>query len=191
MPSSDPVETTLERVNARAWGIASGLILGTGLGLATIVLVLKGGEDVGQHLGLLGHVFPGYDVTWSGAVIGFVYAFVLGYALGRLLAPRRALRLARRPDNAGKHVRIRKRAWGLTTGVVLALGILITTNVLILRGGENVGQHLEYLGLYLPGYEVSLAGSLIGAAWLLLAGYAGGWLVGRLYNGMVTRAEQR
>ncbi len=73
------------RLNARAWGIAFGLLMGGGLFLATIVLVIKGGPDVGQHLSLLSVFFPGYRVTVLGSLIGFVYAFVLGYALGRLV----------------------------------------------------------------------------------------------------------
>ena len=73
------------RLNSRAWGIALGLLLGGGLFLATIVLVIKGGPDVGQHLSLLSVFFPGYRVTVLGSLIGFVYAFVLGYALGRLV----------------------------------------------------------------------------------------------------------
>ena len=73
------------RLNGRAWGIALGLLLGGGLFLATIVLVIKGGPDVGQHLSLLSVFFPGYRVTVLGSLIGFVYAFVLGYALGRLV----------------------------------------------------------------------------------------------------------
>ena len=73
------------RLNGRAWGIALGLLLGGGLFLATIVLVIKGGPDMGQHLTLLSVFFPGYRVTVLGSLIGFVYAFVLGYALGRLV----------------------------------------------------------------------------------------------------------
>lgn len=73
------------RLNSRAWGIALGLLLGGGLFLATIVLVIKGGPDVGQHLNLLSVFFPGYRVTVLGSLVGFVYAFVLGYALGRVV----------------------------------------------------------------------------------------------------------
>lgn len=73
------------RLNARAWGIAFGLLGGLGLFVATMLLVLKGGENVGQHLGLLAVFLPGYRVTTGGAVIGFVYGFVIGYALGRLM----------------------------------------------------------------------------------------------------------
>lgn len=84
-PHNQAVEATLLRLNARAWGISFGLLLGGGLFLATIALVLKGGPVVGQHLQLISAFFPGYRVTWPGAFIGFIYAFVVGYALGRLI----------------------------------------------------------------------------------------------------------
>ena len=73
------------RLNARAWGIAFGLLGGLGLFLATVILVIKGGENVGQHLGLLGIFFPGYRVTVAGAFIGFIYGFVTGYGVGRII----------------------------------------------------------------------------------------------------------
>lgn len=79
------VTQMLLRLNERAWGIALGLLLGGGLFIATIVLVLKGGPDVGRHLGLLAVYFPGYRVTALGSLVGFVYGFVAGYALGRLI----------------------------------------------------------------------------------------------------------
>ena len=46
---------------------------------------IKGGENVGAHLGLLGIFLPGYSVTVAGSLIGFVYAFVIGYAFGRII----------------------------------------------------------------------------------------------------------
>lgn len=74
----------LARLHARAWGIAAGALLGMTLFIATIILVIKGGPNLGQHLGLLGVFLPGYTVSVQGAFIGFVYLFVIGYALGRL-----------------------------------------------------------------------------------------------------------
>jgi hypothetical protein len=73
------------RLNGRAWGIAAGLLLGGGLFFATVLLVLKGGPDAGRHLSLLRVFFPGYQISFVGAIIGFVYAFVVGYALGRIV----------------------------------------------------------------------------------------------------------
>ncbi len=73
------------RLNAQAWGVSFGLLLGVGLFVATIVLVAKGGPNVGQHLGLLREYLPGYRVTVAGAFLGFIYAFFFGYALGRII----------------------------------------------------------------------------------------------------------
>ena len=73
------------KLNGRAWGIAFGLLFGLGLFIATNVLVLKGGPEVGPHLSLLGVYLPGYRVTFLGSLIGFVYMFVIGYAIGRLI----------------------------------------------------------------------------------------------------------
>ena len=75
--------TIVEDSNAKAWAIGLGLTVALGLFVATNVLVLKGGSDVGSHLQLLRVYFPGYSVTFAGSVIGAVYAFVLGYLAGR------------------------------------------------------------------------------------------------------------
>ncbi len=79
------LRVAIRRLNARAWGIAVGLLLGGGLFLATNILVLKGGPNVGQHLRLLSQYFPGYSVSFVGSLIGFIYAFVGGYIIGRAI----------------------------------------------------------------------------------------------------------
>jgi hypothetical protein len=84
-PSEVELHRAILRLNARAWGIAIGLLCGVGLFLATNVLVLRGGPNMGEHLSLLGQYFPGYRVSFIGSLIGFVYLFVLGYVLGRLI----------------------------------------------------------------------------------------------------------
>lgn len=85
MPPVNSPRQLLVTLNARAWGIAVGLILGGGLFLATNFLVVRSGPDPGRHLALLGNFFPGYSVSFGGSLIGFVYAFVLGYAIGRII----------------------------------------------------------------------------------------------------------
>ena len=40
---------------------------------------------MGQHLTLLRVYLPGYSVSWLGAFVGFIYAFVVGYGLGRFV----------------------------------------------------------------------------------------------------------
>lgn len=82
---SAPLDRSIRRLNARAWGIATGLLAGGSLFVATNVLLLRGGENVGQHLQLLSVFFPGYSVSFVGSLVGFVYLFVLGYGVGRVL----------------------------------------------------------------------------------------------------------
>ena len=72
-------------LNARLFGIVLGILFGTGLFLVTNFLVLKGGEHVGAHLGLLANFFPGYRVTFLGSIVGFCYAFVLGFLTGGMI----------------------------------------------------------------------------------------------------------
>ena len=82
---SQELKRSLARLNGRAWGIAIGLLFGGGLFLATMILVMKGGHDPGQHLRLLRAYFPGYTVSALGSIIGFIYAFVVCYAVGRVI----------------------------------------------------------------------------------------------------------
>ncbi len=84
-PNSSSVRAGLLALNAQAWGLAFGLLLGGGLFLATNFLLLKGGPTVGRHLAMLSAFYPGYSVSFVGSLIGFVYAFVTGYILGRVI----------------------------------------------------------------------------------------------------------
>ena len=190
MPSTEQhVRTTLVRANARAWGLATGLLFGCGLFVATNVLVLRGGEQVGTHLGRLSHVFPGYQVTLAGSLIGFIYAFVVGYALGRLLAPRRPMEIQSDETTHHKHVRLNGRAWGWGLGGLLAIALFATTIALVVEGGEDMGALLHYLGIYLPGYQVTFAGAVVGAAYVFVLGWLAGRSIGGIYNLTVERAE--
>jgi hypothetical protein len=80
------VLTRLQRLNATAQGVVTGIIAGLGIFVATNLLVLKGGDKVGPHLALLGQYFIGYRVTFAGSFIGFAYAFVVGFIIGYLVA---------------------------------------------------------------------------------------------------------
>jgi hypothetical protein len=78
--------------------------------------------------------------------------------------------------------RINARVLGLTLGALSATALFLATNVLILRGGQNVGQILSRLCFYLPWYEVTFWGSLIGAFWAFLFGFIAGEIISRVYN---------
>lgn len=67
-------------MDAVIWAITSGVMCGLGLFIATNWLVFQGGQQVGKHLGLLANYFIGYSVTFTGSLVGFGYAFVVGFA---------------------------------------------------------------------------------------------------------------
>jgi len=80
------VLTRLLRLNATIQGIVLGLLSGSIIFIATIWLVIKGGDLIGPNLGLLAQFFPGYSVTVVGSFIGFFYGFIFGFILGYLVA---------------------------------------------------------------------------------------------------------
>ena len=80
------ISQSVARVRAGALAIACGLLTGAALSVATVWLVILGGDAVGPHLGLLSNYLPGYSVSWWGAVLGFFYGVLLGGAAGWLTA---------------------------------------------------------------------------------------------------------
>ena len=74
------------RIDAVALGVAVGTLCGFGLCTATMILLVKGGPHVGRNLSLLSQYFPGYMVTWPGALIGLGYGLGAGFVAGWLLA---------------------------------------------------------------------------------------------------------
>ncbi len=72
-------------LNAKAFGLVLGLLLGLIIFIATNWLVLKGGEQVGPHLQLLSQYFIGYRVTFVGSLIGLAYGFALGTLSGAFI----------------------------------------------------------------------------------------------------------
>ena len=80
------VARAIARLRAGIVAIVTGMIGGVALLVATLWLVIKGGPTVGQHLGLLRSYYPGYAVTWTGALVGFVYGALTGAILGWCVA---------------------------------------------------------------------------------------------------------
>jgi hypothetical protein len=83
------VLTRILHLNAKVQGVVTGIVAGLAIFAATNWLILKGGPVtpegdliVGPHLSLLGQFFIGYHVTFVGSLIGFAYAFVLGFVGG-------------------------------------------------------------------------------------------------------------
>jgi hypothetical protein len=81
----EAIERVVVRMNAILTGVVLGFLAGAVLLLATLWLVIKGGPHPGAHLILLSQYFPGYAVSWGGSLIGFCYAFVIGFLTGAFL----------------------------------------------------------------------------------------------------------
>jgi len=73
-------------LNAKAFGLALGIICGLAIFLATNWLILKGGHPVGPHLSLLSQYFLGYRVTFLGSLVGFAYGFAVGTISGAFIS---------------------------------------------------------------------------------------------------------
>jgi hypothetical protein len=74
------------RLRAGIMAVTFGMAGGVGLFVATIWLVLRGGDRVGPHLGLLANYLPGYSVTWGGAVLGLFEGGLVGALVGATVA---------------------------------------------------------------------------------------------------------
>lgn len=85
-PLEDLIFTRTLRLNAIVQGAVCGFIGGLGLFIATLWLVIKGGDVVGPRLSLLNQFFPGYQVTVLGSFIGMLYGALVGFIVGYLVA---------------------------------------------------------------------------------------------------------
>lgn len=70
-------------LNAKAFGLACGILWGVSVFIMTVWVILKGG---GNTLGLLDQFYIGYSISWLGAIIGLVYGFVDGFIGGYIFA---------------------------------------------------------------------------------------------------------
>ena len=80
------IRRAVVRLNGHILGFVLGLIGALIIFAATNFLILKGGEVVGPHLGLLDQFLIGYSVSFVGSLIGAAYAFAGGYLCGLFIA---------------------------------------------------------------------------------------------------------
>ncbi len=76
------LRNAVARIRTGALTLLGATICGVGLFVATIWLVIRGGHEVGPHLGLLAHYYPGYEVSGVGSLVGFFWGAVTGAILG-------------------------------------------------------------------------------------------------------------
>ncbi len=82
-------------------------------------------------------------------------------------------------------VRLNSVTMGVVLGAFAGAVLLVATLWLVIKGGPKVGPHLSLLGQYLPGYSVSIGGSIIGFLYGLGLGFVSGYLLGSVYNRVV------
>jgi len=90
----ETIVRAFSRMDKLGFATAIGSVAGMLMLIATLWLVIKGGEVIGPNLQLLGQYFIGYTVTVKGAFIGAAYSFVWAFLSGWLFAYLRNLSLA-------------------------------------------------------------------------------------------------
>ncbi len=76
-------------------------------------------------------------------------------------------------------------AMATAMGVTFAVGLFLATAILLLKGaspGMPVGGNLTALGTFLPGYEVSWWGAVLGSLYALAIGSIAGFFLSVLWN---------
>ena len=75
----------LIRMNTAIMAALGALFGGAGLWLATAILLMRGGDDIGRHLSLLSIFLPGYEVSWDGALIRAFWGALIGATSGAVV----------------------------------------------------------------------------------------------------------
>ena len=88
-------------------------------------------------------------------------------------------------------VRLRARILGVVLGLLGGTVIFLATASLLVKGGPNVGEHLQLLSNYCPGYTVTWPGAFLGFFYGLVYGALGGYLVARVYNVVANFRKKR
>src|SRR5712691_8126224 len=82
-------------------------------------------------------------------------------------------------------VKIQAGVLAVTCALIGGIGLFVMTAWLLIKGGPQVGAHLQLLGQYFIGYSVTWKGSLVGLFYGALTGGSAGWAVGTVYNWIV------
>jgi hypothetical protein len=71
-------------LNAKRLGVSGGIIWGLCMFICTILALLTGYSV--DFLNVMRSVYPGYSISWGGAIVGLIYGFADGFAGFFLLA---------------------------------------------------------------------------------------------------------
>ncbi len=184
------------KLNTLLFASVCGFLAGTTLLLVTYASLLRGLPHPGHFLSLLGVFLPGYTVSAEGAWVGLLWGCALGALFGALMyrVYARGIRKqvveylaghASRGDIERAVLRLHGHSLGVALGTIGAVGLLVTTNWLVVRGTAGESVHAALLSQYLPGYAVSTPGSLIGAVEVFVIAYLSCLLLAAIHNRVV------
>jgi hypothetical protein len=187
--------------NTRVFSAILGVF--TGAALFALSLVAQSTGTGKLAVALMGVFLPGYNAAgWPGALAGVFWGVVLGVVLGagiyrinarHVLAKVDELVIRERGDGDFPRavLRLDGSALGLAIGVIGALGLITTTNMLVARGTAATSVHARLLSEVLPGYKVSPLGSIIGAVELFVVLYVCCLAFASVYNTVAARRHRR
>lgn len=81
--------------------------------------------------------------------------------------------------------KVDKTAFALASGLIFFLGMFAITAMLIIKGATPdipIGPNLQLLNNYLPGYNLTWFGNIIGSIYIGIIGAIIGFLVASLWN---------
>lgn len=87
-------------------------------------------------------------------------------------------------------VRLNTILLGLVMGFGAGIGLFLFTHLSVLLTGENAGQYLNLLGIFLPGYTATAGGAWYGLLWGFAAGGLSGGFVYYIYARSIGPAVQ-
>lgn len=64
-------------LNAKGLGLAGGVLWGLAMFIFTVISIYTGYGTM--WLALMADVYPGYDITFTGSIIGLIYGFIDGF----------------------------------------------------------------------------------------------------------------
>jgi hypothetical protein len=109
-------------------------------------------------------------------------AWLYGRALGAKLATTVMWDADARRRLRPPVLRISRYAFGVALGLVAGLQLFVATTWLVVRGTAHESVHAQLLSNYVPHYNVSLQGGLIGAIELFLLVSLGSALATSVYD---------
>jgi hypothetical protein len=183
-------------LNRRIAAVTFGVLGALGFALTSVFLLLQAEGDPDLQSSLLSLFFFGYRISWGGVWIGALWGLAYGALLGALLyqgyASTIKMRLQYTAPGAERRrsfrvpiLRIYGPGLGAVLGAVTGLQLFLVTAIVFMTGRAEQSRNAQLLAHYLPGYNISIAGGLIGAIEIFVVIFLASLLLGFVYNTFV------